>query len=85
MSEALASSVPVVASKIPGLIGTLGKSFPGYFPVGDTQRLAKLLLKSENDAKFYRRLKRECARLSYWVEPKREFEAWRRLLGELNH
>jgi putative glycosyltransferase (TIGR04348 family) len=85
LSEALASSVPVVASKIPGLIGTLGKSFPGYFPVGDTQRLAKLLLKSENDAKFYRRLKRECARLSHWVEPKREFEAWRRLLGELNN
>jgi putative glycosyltransferase (TIGR04348 family) len=83
LSEALASSVPVVASKIPGLIGTLGKSFPGYFPVGDTQGLAALLLKSENDAKFYRRLKRACARLSHLVEPKRELEAWRRLLGEL--
>jgi putative glycosyltransferase (TIGR04348 family) len=83
LSEALASSVPVVASKIPGLIGTLGKTFPGYFPVGDTQRLAALLLRSETDAKFYRRLKRDCARLSHFVKPRREFEAWRRLLGEL--
>jgi putative glycosyltransferase (TIGR04348 family) len=84
LSEALASSVPVVASNIPGLMGTLGKSFPGYFPVGDTQGLAALLLRSETDAKFYRRLKRDCARLSHLVAPKREFEAWRRLLRELN-
>jgi putative glycosyltransferase (TIGR04348 family) len=85
LSEALASSVPVVASKIPGLMGTLGKSFPGYFPVGDTQGLAALLLRSETDAKFYRRLKRDCMRLSHLVEPKREVEAWRRLLHELNY
>jgi len=83
LSEALASSVPVVASKIPGLIGTLGKTFPGYFPVGDTQRLAALLRRSETDAKFYRRLKRDCQRLSRLVEPKREVQAWRRLLREL--
>jgi glycosyltransferase involved in cell wall biosynthesis len=83
LSEALASSVPVVVSKIPGLMGTLGKHFPGYFPVGDTRRLAELLLKSESNAKFYRRLKRHCAALSYLVQPKREFDAWRRLLREL--
>jgi putative glycosyltransferase (TIGR04348 family) len=84
LSEALASSVPVVASKIPGLMGTLGKSFPGYFPVGDTEGLAALLLRSETDAKFYRRLNRECARLSHLVGPRREFEAWRRLLSEFS-
>jgi putative glycosyltransferase (TIGR04348 family) len=84
LSEALASSVPVVASKIPGLIGTLGKSFPGYFPVGDTQALAALLFKSETDAKFYRRLKRDCEALSYLVRPKREVDAWRSLLLEVS-
>lgn len=83
LSEALASSVPVVVSKIPGLMGTLGKHFPGYFSVGDTQRLAELLLKSESNAKFYRRLKHHCTALSYLVQPKRELEAWRRLLREL--
>jgi putative glycosyltransferase (TIGR04348 family) len=84
LSEALASSVPVVASKISGLMGTLGKNFPGYFPVGDTKKLAELLLKSETDGKFYRRLKQHCKRLSRLVQPKREFDAWRGLLRELN-
>ena len=83
LSEALASSVPVVASKIPGLMGTLGKNFPGYFPVGDTQQLAGLLLRSETDAKFYRRLKRHCEQLSHLVQPKRELAAWRSLVREL--
>jgi putative glycosyltransferase (TIGR04348 family) len=83
LSEALASSVPLVVSKIPGLMGTLGKEFPGYFAVGDTQRLAELLLRSERDERFYRTLKRHCARLSYLVKPKRERDAWRRLLREL--
>ena len=84
LSEALASSVPVVVSKIPGLIGTLGKNFPGYFPVGNTQQLAALLRKSENDKKFYRRLKRHCTGRSYLVRPKRELDAWRSLLHEIS-
>jgi len=82
LSEALASSVPVVTTRIPGLMGTLGNNFPGYFPVGNSQRLAGLLLRSETDAKFYRRLKHYCAGLSPLVRPKREFDAWRNLLRE---
>jgi glycosyltransferase involved in cell wall biosynthesis len=76
--------VPVVASRIPGLIGTLGKNFPGYFPVGNTQRLANLLRRSESDKKFYRRLQRHCEKLSYLVRPKRELDAWRSLLREVS-
>jgi putative glycosyltransferase (TIGR04348 family) len=83
LSEALASGVPVIATKIAGLIGTLGRDFPGYFPVGDTAKLTALLLKAENDGKFYRSLKRHCARAAKWVNPKRELRSWRRLLREL--
>ena len=83
LSEALASSVPLVASRIPGLMGTLGKNFPGYFPVGNTHHLAALLRRSETDKKFYRRLKRHCGALSHLVRPKRELEAWRNLLMKL--
>ena len=82
LSEALASRVPVVASRISGLMGTLGNRFPGYFPVGDTKRLKALLLKAESQPKFYRDLTRYCARLSDRVKPKREIEAWRRLLAQ---
>lgn len=83
LSEALASGVPVVATKISGLIGTLGPKFPGYFPVGDTRRLRALLLRAESDAKFYRSLERHSQRLTHRVDPATEIEAWRRLLNSL--
>jgi putative glycosyltransferase (TIGR04348 family) len=83
LSEALASGVPVIASKIPGLMGTLGKNFAGYFSVGDTGQLTRLLLKAETDVHFYRSLKRQCARLAKLVQPRRELADWRRLLQEL--
>ena len=83
LSEALASGVPVVASKISGLMGTLGSRFTGYFPVGNTEKLCKLLLRAERDSVFYRSLKRHCRALAHLVEPKRELTAWRHLLRAL--
>jgi putative glycosyltransferase (TIGR04348 family) len=83
LSEAIASSVPVVASKISGLIGTLGKSYSGYFPVGDTKALARLLHRAETDPRFYRRLRSQCARLRPLADPRRERAAWKKLLAEL--
>lgn len=80
LSEALASGVPVVAAKISGLMGTLGDDFPGYFRVGNTQRLRALLLKAESEPKFYRALKNFAARVAHRADPRREMEAWRRLL-----
>ena len=44
MCEALALGVPVIASRISGLIGTLGEDYPGYFAVEDTQALAEQLV-----------------------------------------
>jgi putative glycosyltransferase (TIGR04348 family) len=82
LSEALASGVPVLATKIPGLIGTLEANFPGYFQVGATQKLRRLLLRAETDAQFYRALKRHCARAAKLVQPRREIAAWRKLLRE---
>jgi putative glycosyltransferase (TIGR04348 family) len=84
LSEALATGVPVICSKIPGLMGTLGEDFGGYFPVGDTKRLRALLLKAETHAEFLRLLQRQCARLAKLVEPQRELKAWDRLLRDLS-
>jgi putative glycosyltransferase (TIGR04348 family) len=83
LCEALASSVPVVASKIPGLIGTLGEDYPGYFAAGNTRQLAHLLRNAESDPGFYRSLKSRCAKLRPLVEPRRERAAWKALLREL--
>ena len=83
LSEALASDVPVVATRIPGLIGTLDEGFPGYFEVGATEQLSKLLLRAERDLAFYRQLKRHCRRAAKWVRPERELKSWSRLLRKL--
>lgn len=83
LSEAIASSVPVIASRISGLIGTLGKRYPGYFPAGDTGKLTELLTKAESDRAFYSLLKHACARLKPLVNSTREARAWRSLLREL--
>jgi hypothetical protein len=42
-----------------------------------------LLLKAESDQKFYRKLQDQCASLAKLVQPRREIEAWRRLLQEI--
>jgi putative glycosyltransferase (TIGR04348 family) len=84
LCEALACGVPVLATKIPGLMGTLGEDYSGYFPVGNTEKLASLLRRAEADRRFYRMLKRHCARASLLVKPQRERNAWRRLLSELH-
>src|SRR5262249_7285876 len=80
--EALAASVPVVSSHIAGSIGLLGADYPGYFPVGDTAALARLLERAESDADFYRALQDWCAGLRPLVDPQREQQSWAELLGE---
>lgn len=84
LCEALACGVPVIATRIPGLVGTLGKNYSGYFPVGNSEKLSYLLSRAEMDRVFYQTLKRQCAQRSYLVRPNRERDAWRRLLGELH-
>jgi putative glycosyltransferase (TIGR04348 family) len=83
VSEALAASVPVLASRIPGSVGLLGRGYPGYFPPGSTRALAELLRRAERDRAFYDRLRRWCRRRKRLVAPYRERAAWRRLLREV--
>ena len=56
MSEAVAAGVPVLASRIDGSVGLLGRDYPGYFPVGDTAALARLLRRIETSPEFLARL-----------------------------
>ena len=83
LSEALACSVPVLCSRIPGSIGILGSDYPGYFEVGDTGGLAALLARAEEDRVFLADLRRRGRSLARLVSPARERESWRRLLREL--
>jgi putative glycosyltransferase (TIGR04348 family) len=83
VSEALVDHVPVLASRIPGSVGMLGARYPGFFPTGDTEALARLLRRSATDRGFYGRLETWCSGLAPQFEPGREREAWRGLLAEL--
>ena len=83
ISEAAIAGVPVLASRIDGNVGLLGTDYPGYFPVGDTEALARMLQKLESDPRFVSRLRRAVARRAPLFRPARETAAWRRLLAGL--
>ena len=83
VTEALAAGVPVIASRVSGNIGMLGKDYAGYFPAGDERALARLLWRAEADAKFYGLLGRQCAARRGLTHRAREKAALRSLLREL--
>lgn len=80
--EALAASVPVIASHIPGNIGMLGEDYPGYYPVGDERQLAKLISRAENDPEFYAELANACKTRRALMTPQREATSIRQLVAE---
>lgn len=83
ISEAVVAGTPLLASRIPGSVGLLGENYPGYFKVGDSERLAQLLRRAETDRKFLARLRSHCRRLSRCFHPGREKKAWKHLIEEL--
>jgi putative glycosyltransferase (TIGR04348 family) len=84
ISEAVVGGVPILASHMDGNVGLLGSDYPGYFPVGDTKALARLLQRIESDPRFVATLRRAIARRAPLFRPEREIAAWRRLLAELS-
>jgi putative glycosyltransferase (TIGR04348 family) len=83
VSEALASNVPVLSTRIDGSVGILGPDYPGYFPVGDAAALAELLCRAEDEAGYLPELEAALLPARRLVEPAHERAAWRALLAEL--
>ncbi len=83
ISEAIIAGTPLIASRIAGNVGLLGEDYPGYFEVGDTQGLARLLERAGSDAGFLPELKEYCARLAHLFSTEREEMAWAELIDEL--
>ena len=78
--EAARIGVPVLASRVPGNVGMLGRGYPGYFPLHDDAALARLIERCRKDASFYRKLKSAVSRRSALFAPKAERAALERLL-----
>jgi glycosyltransferase involved in cell wall biosynthesis len=83
VSEAIAAGVPVLASKIAGNCGLLGKDYLGYFPVGDEKALARLLYRTETDQLFYKRLQDQVKKLQKLVQPRHERSSIEKLVTRL--
>jgi len=80
VSEALADSIPVIASRIAGSVGMLGEDYPGYYQAEDEQDLARVLTRLETDPTFLQELKRWCTELSPMVSPATEQSLWNELI-----
>lgn len=81
--EALTAGTPVIASRISGNIGMLGKKYPGYFALGDSAALAKLLLRVRQDARFYRSLCAAARARARYFTPQREQRSLHKLIRGL--
>jgi len=83
--EAVTAAIPVLASRISGNMGMLGREYEGYFPAGDDAALAALLDRVSRDGRFLARLRAQCARRASLFSPTRERREVVRLLAEATH
>jgi len=80
--EAAAASVPVIASRVSGNVGMLGRGYPGYYRLADERSLARQMRRAALDPAYYARLKRLTAARRLLFRPAAEREGLRRLLAE---
>jgi putative glycosyltransferase (TIGR04348 family) len=81
--ESIMAGTPVLASRMSGNVGMLGRDYPGYFAVGDASGLAALLVQAAGDPAFRERLERACAKRRPLFRPEAELRAVRRLVTDL--
>jgi glycosyltransferase involved in cell wall biosynthesis len=81
--EAARIGVPVLASRVPGNVGMLGRDYPGYFPLFDGKALARLIERCRTDDSFYRKLRAAILRRRALFAPAAERAALKRLLRNL--
>lgn len=83
IAEAARIGTPVLASRVSGNVGMLGRGYPGYFPVGDERALARLLARARRDPRYLRRLRRALAARRALFSPAAERAALSRALDGL--
>lgn len=80
--EAATCGTPVLASRVSGNVGMLGRDYKGYFPVGNVAALRELVLRCRVDRRFYRTLAAQCRARRPLFAPARERAAVGRLVQE---
>src|SRR5712692_1953349 len=80
--EAAAAGVPVIASRVSGNIGMLGRGYPGTYRLADEGALARQIRRAALDPAYYARLEPLMAARRPLFRPAAEGEGLRRLLAE---
>ena len=57
IAEAARIGTPVIASRVSGNVGMLGRNYPGFFPLFDDRALSDLLKRAYVNADYYEKLK----------------------------
>ncbi|HYT89922.1 MAG TPA: glycosyltransferase, partial [Gemmataceae bacterium] len=81
--EAAAAGVPVIASRVSGNVGMLGRGYPGYYALADERGLARQIRRAVSDSRNYARLKRLIAARRSLFLPQTERRGLQRLIAEL--
>jgi putative glycosyltransferase (TIGR04348 family) len=82
IAEAARIGTPVLASRVSGNVGMLGRNYPGYFPLFDERALAQLIEKTMQEKKFHQALKRALSVRRKLFAPAAERAALGRVLRE---
>lgn len=81
--EAITAGTPVIASRIPGNVGMLGRGYDGYFEPRDASDLARRLVQALQEPEYLRGLRAACARRAPLFRPAAEARAVRQLAAVL--
>jgi len=81
--EAVTAGTPVIASRVSGNVGMLGKRYSGYFEPGDAQGLAKRLERALRQAEYLAKLREQCRARRPLFRPAAEASALRNLIASL--
>ncbi len=82
ISEAARIGTPVLASRMSGNLGMLGRNYPGYFRLFDEQALSRLIGKLIEEIKYLQMLKRALAARRHLFAPAAERAALARVVRE---
>jgi putative glycosyltransferase (TIGR04348 family) len=80
--EAAATGVPVIASRVSGNMGMLGRGYPGYYALADERGLARQIRRAASDSRYHARLKRLIAARRSVFLPETERRGLQRLIAE---
>jgi putative glycosyltransferase (TIGR04348 family) len=79
--EAVTAGTAVVASRVSGNVGMLGRDYPGYFSPADPRDLASLLMRIDEDRALLKALEDRCRKRAPSFAPEAEARALRQVIA----